>query len=175
MMGSGKSSVGALLAERMRRPFVDTDAVIEARTGTSVAEIFARRGEAAFRADEQAALAAVLASPVRSVVAAGGGAVLSPANRRSMRSGGTVVWLRASPAVLAERLGLFEPGVRFGFERPTRPLLAGSDPRTIARIDAARRPVYTGLADVVVDVDGRRDADVVDRIVRLLAAPEARP
>jgi shikimate kinase len=74
---------------------------------------------------------------------------------------------------LAERLGLFDPAVRFGFERPSRPLLAGSDPRTLARIDAARRPVYTRLADVVVDVDRRADGDVVDRIVRLLAGSES--
>jgi shikimate kinase len=174
MMGSGKSSIGALLACRLRRPFVDTDVVVEGRTGSSVAEIFSRRGEAAFRVDEQTALAGVLASPVRSVVATGGGAVLDPANRRSMRRGGTVVWLRASPAALAERLGLLDPAVRYGFERPSRPLLAGSDPRTLARIDAVRRPVYTALADVVVDVDGRRDADVVDRLVRLLGAAEAR-
>ena len=105
MMGSGKSTVGRVVAERMRRPFRDSDTDVELRTGKSVPEIFAERGEPAFRGEERAALGAALACPVPSVVAVAGGAVLDPETRRRLRSAGVVVWLDVAPHALAERVG----------------------------------------------------------------------
>jgi len=81
MMGSGKSTVGRIVADRMRRPFRDSDADVERRTGKSVPAIFAARGEPAYRAEERAVLCAALASLVPSVIAVAGGAVIDPDSR----------------------------------------------------------------------------------------------
>ena len=104
MMGAGKSTVGRIVADRLRRPFRDSDADVERRTGKSVPEIFATRGEAAFRAEERAALCAALASGVPSVIAVAGGAVLDPEARRRIRSAGVVVWLDVAPRDLTLRV-----------------------------------------------------------------------
>ena len=146
MMGSGKSTVGRIVAERMRRPLRDSDADVERRTGQSVPAIFAARGEPAFRAEERAALSAALTSSVRSVIAVAGGAVLDPETRRRLRSAGIVVWLDVAPYALAARVGA---GIG-------RPLLDVDPAGTLQRLDALRRPVYRELADVVVQAGGRR-------------------
>ena len=154
MMGAGKTTIGRQVARAMRRPFHDSDEEILRRTGHTVPEIFATRGEAAFRAEERAVLATALASPVPSVIAVAGGAVFDPDSRRRIRRGGVTVWLRARPSTLAGRVGA-------GRGRP----LLEHDPRgTLARLDAMRRPVYQSLADVVVDVDGVVPSLVVDRV-----------
>ena len=105
MMGSGKTTVGRLVAQRLGRRFVDSDEQVEARAGRTVREIFEAEGEAAFRALEAGALAEALAAPEPAVVAAAGGVVLDPGNRRALREAATVVWLRAGPGVLASRAG----------------------------------------------------------------------
>ena len=167
MMGSGKTSVGRALASRLSRPFVDSDEQIEARTGQTVKQIFAERGEAAFRAEESAVLEEALSSPTPAVVAAAGGAVLDPVNRRLIRAAGRsglVVWLRADPAVLAERV---VPSVAAGGHRP---LLEDDPAGALARLDAVRRPLYEEVADTAIDVDKRSVDDVVDAICTHLAA-----
>ncbi len=165
MMGAGKSTVGRIVADRMRRPFRDNDADVERRTGKTVPAIFAERGEAAFRAEERAALCAALASGVPSVIAIAGGAVLDPESRRRVRSGGIVVWLDAPPYVLAERVGA----------GAGRPLLELDPSGTLRRLDAVRRPVYRDLSDVVIRVGSRTPQAVAEEIVsasrRLLEAP----
>src|SRR6187402_855134 len=93
MMGSGKSTVGRALAQRLDRPFVDTDKVLVERTGVPVATIFEIEGEDGFRRRESGVLAE-LAQGNGHVVATGGGAVLAAENRDLIRSGGTVVYLR---------------------------------------------------------------------------------
>lgn len=156
MMGAGKTSVGRLVAALMGRPFCDSDAQVLARTGETVPQIFAERGEAAFRAEERAVLATALVGPVRSVIAVAGGAVFDPDSRRRIRRGGVVVWLRARPATLAARVGSGEG----------RPLL-GEDPAgALAHLDAMRRPVYRSLADATVDVDGTGPFEVAARVER---------
>ena len=90
-MGSGKTTVGRLVAERLDRPFLDSDEVIEARTGRTVREIFATDGEPAFRALEADVLAEALGTAPPAVVAAAGGTVLAEANRVAMRGAGLVV------------------------------------------------------------------------------------
>jgi shikimate kinase len=167
MMGSGKTSVGRALASRLSRPFADSDELIEARTGQTVKQIFAERGEAAFRAEESAVLEEALSSPTPAVIAAAGGAVLDPVNRRLIRAAarsGLVVWLRADPAVLAERV---VPSVAAGGHRP---LLEDDPAGALARLDAVRRPLYEEVAGTAVDVDIRSVDEVVDVICTRLAA-----
>jgi shikimate kinase len=144
MMGSGKTTVGHLAAQRLGWPHLDSDAEVEEATGRSVPEIFATDGEPAFRAAESAALVRALGvEPV--VVSVAGGAVLDAENRRLIASSGTVVWLRADVATLAGRVG----------DGAGRPLLDGDTERALAELDAVRRLLYAQLADEVVDVDDK--------------------
>ena len=93
MMGAGKSTVGRIVADRMRRPFFDSDAEIERRCGRSIPAVFATKGEAAFRSYEREAVCWLLASAVPAVISLGGGAVIDPETRRRLRSPSVVVWL----------------------------------------------------------------------------------
>jgi len=149
MMGSGKSVVGRRVAQRLGRRFVDSDAQVEARTGRTVREIWEAEGEAAFRKLEAEALAEALAAEEPTVIAAAGGTVLDPDNRKAIEAGGTVIWLRAAPETLAARVG----------RRDHRPLLGDEPLEVLARLDLERASYYREVADAVVDVD---DADVED-------------
>jgi shikimate kinase len=163
LMGAGKTTVGAAVGAQLGRPFVDTDAVIEAATGQSVAEIFAAGGEAAFRDLERQVVADVCAAPVPSVIACGGGAVLDAGNRRRLHEAGFVIWLQAPPAVLAERAG------RSG----TRPLLAGGGAQaTLERLASVRDAAYVAAADATVGTEARTVDEVADAVVAAL--PDAR-
>ncbi|TMK89270.1 MAG: shikimate kinase [Actinobacteria bacterium] len=159
MMGAGKSSVGKRVADKLGRPFFDIDSWIEDEEGTSVSTIFETRGEAAFRDLEAKVLAFFLANPVASVLSVGGGAVTEFRNRTAMDGQERVVWLRATDATLVSRVG----------NGADRPLLAGKDPAAkLARLSRDREPMYTEVADVVVDVDDLTLDDVVDRVVAAL-------
>lgn len=161
MMGAGKSVVGAALARRTGYRFVDLDREIERAAGRPVAEIFAEEGEASFRATEEKLLHELLGGTEDLVLSAGGGVVLSAANRRVLHDGATVVWLRARPDTLVERLG----------DGRGRPLLAGPDLASrICDLDAQRRDHYEAVADVVVDVDDLSPAEIVRTITRQRAA-----
>jgi len=164
MMGAGKSTVGCALAARLGRRFVDTDAEIEREQGCAVAEIFARDGEAGFRALERAMVTRWLGEPA--VVALGGGAVAQPEIRAACLRSGTLVWLRARPETLLARLG----------EGATRPLLAGlPGAARLARLRellAAREPAYASAA-LAVDTDASPVDEVVERIARALSEREA--
>lgn len=163
MMGSGKSTVGRLVAAQLDRPFLDSDEEVERSTGRTVAEIFAAEGEGAFRAEERRVLAEALASPDASVVAAAGGSVLDPANRSALAGAGAVVWLRADPATLARRVG----------DGAGRPLL-GSDPAAaLVRLAAERAQWYGEVADAVIDVDGLTPAEVATAVLQV-GAPALR-
>ncbi len=158
MMGAGKTTVGRLLAARLDWEHFDSDAQVMASTGSSVPELFAERGEQAFRAEESRVLAEALSSPEPVVVSAAGGVVLSPTNRDLMQRSGVVVWLRADPALLARRVGKGEG----------RPLL-GEEPATrLADLYEVRRPLYEAVADVAIDVEGLSPDQVIER---LLAEP----
>ncbi len=159
MMGSGKTTTGRALAARLGARYLDSDEQVEAATGRSVAEILDSDGEAAFRSEEACALQAALQLEPPVVIAVAGGAVLDPVNRQRIADAGTVVWLRAAPATLARRVG----------DGAGRPLLAGDPAGNLVRLDAERRPLYSELADVVVDVDDLGPAEVVDAIVRRVA------
>jgi shikimate kinase len=162
MMGSGKTTVGRLVAERLGSGFADTDEEVESFAGISVPEMFERDGEAAFRRAETEALETLLARSGSRVVAVGGGAVLSEANREAIRRQATVIWLRATVGTLTDRVGSGEG----------RPLLvsrteAGSG-RQWARLEELndeRCPLYETMADLVVDTDGLSAEEVADAVV----------
>lgn len=158
LMGSGKSTVGRLVAERLGRPFVDTDARIEAELGMSVAEVFARQGERAFRAAEAQAIRHVSALRGQ-VVAVGGGAVVDTDNVLHLKATGDVVLLEAAPAELAARVA--------GEGVAARPLLADGDDveARLAALLAERAEAYRQAADVILDTSGRTAAEVVDDLL----------
>lgn len=167
-MGAGKSTVARLVAER--RPgfaAVDLDALVEARAGAPIAEIFRTRGEPAFRALEAEVLAELLTSAEPLVIATGGGAPCQPGAIERMRAAGVVIWLCAPPEVLAARaLG------------DTRPLLSGLDHAGAARYLASqlevRRPFYE-QAQLVIDAALSPDdvASAIDRALADLIHPSA--
>ena len=159
MMGVGKSTVGRRVAKILERPFRDSDDEIVARTGRSVADIFATDGEARFREIEADVMAELLSADRPSVIAAAGGSILSESTRSLLRSTARVVWMRAPIDLLVGRTS-----------RGThRPALA-DDPRgTLERMEADRTDLYAGSADVVVDC-ARPKREVIEAVVA--AAPE---
>jgi shikimate kinase len=141
MPGGGKSTVGRQLARRLRVDFLDTDLLVEQRAGLSIPELFARDGEAAFRRLESEALAAALREP-EGVIATGGGIVLAPANRETLRRHTTAVYLKATPRDLARR-------VRTDGRRP---LLQGPDPLgRLRQLYAQRDPLYRDTAHYIIE------------------------
>ena len=147
MMGAGKTTVGRLLARRLKRDFYDSDEEIEKRCGVRIPVIFDIEGEAGFRARESQVLADLCALG-RAVIATGGGAVLAEENRRRLREGGPVVYLHARPGYLWQRVR----------HDRNRPLLATPDPlKTLEDLYAVRDPLYREVAALVLDT-GRQSA-----------------
>jgi shikimate kinase len=141
MMGAGKSTVGRLLARRLKRRFYDSDTEIERRCGVRIAVIFDIEGEAGFRARETQAVAELCAQS-GVVLATGGGAVLAAENRACLKACGKVVYLHAVPPDL---------WMRVRHDR-NRPLLAGADPEAkLAALYAQRDPLYREVADLVLE------------------------
>lgn len=159
-MGSGKTTAGRLVAERLGRPFIDSDEQVEARSGRTVAEIFAADGEPAFRSLEAGVLAGALTAPEASVIAAAGGVVLDPANRALLRDGATVVWLRVGASVVHDRIQ------RSGDDH--RPLLADDPAAVLQQMAEDREPLYREVADLTIDVDHLAPAAVADQILTAL-------
>jgi len=165
--GSGKSAVGRRLAHRHGATFVDLDDAIETAAGRTVPEIFAERGEPAFRALEREAIAGLgpadPGAPVRRVVATGGGAVVNPRNRWQLYRGRLPIWLDARPEVLAQRLRR-SPNVR--------PLIAGRDPMGTIRGLAHDRERFYAAAH---RLNGAAElSTLVERVDELLARADAR-
>jgi shikimate kinase len=155
MMGVGKSTVGARLAARLDRNFLDTDREVERMAGRSVAEIFENEGEARFRVLEAEAIEA--ASTDAAVVALGGGAIAQPGAVERLRERGRIVFLMAEPAVLIDRIG----------NPASRPLLVGLDRSAqiekLEKLLAERLPFYQ-QAEIQIDARGTT-REVVDRIL----------
>lgn len=160
--GSGKSAAGHELARRLGWPFVDTDALIEQRAGLTIREIFADQAENGFR-DLETQVVAEVGHLDQHVVSTGGGAVLRPENVAALKHNGHLVWLKAPPELLWERIvGDF----RRHHTRPQMDLGAGlHDVREALR---QRDPIYERVADVWVDTTNRTISSVVDRILTRL-------
>jgi len=156
--GAGKSTVGRILARRLRVAFSDADREIEKAEGRRIADIFRTDGEAYFRRVEHRTLAALLRRGT-GVIATGGGAFMNPDIRADIAAAGCAVWLRVGTETVWGRVG----------GRTGRPLLAGPDGReALERLAAARNPVYA-KAGLAVDCDGLAPRETAARIQRALA------
>ena len=157
MMGVGKSTIGRKLAQVLDLPLRDADQEIEMAAGRSIADIFAERGEAEFRAGERRGIARLLDEPAH-VLAAGGGAFMNEQTRELIKERAISVWLKADLDVMVRRVG----------RKDTRPLLVGRDPRGVLKaLMTERYPIYAE-ADIVVETDDRPAAAAVDLIVAAL-------
>jgi len=164
MMGSGKSTLAPPLAARLDRPWVDSDDELERRTGRSIATFFASEGEAHFRALEAELIAELESGDA--VVALGGGAMVQPGMSVRLLQSGTVVYLRARPEVLLERVG----------DAESRPLLRSLDPRArLQRLQgllAERDPVYAQahITFVTDHMEPENLEDVIRELAELIEA-----
>ena len=154
MPGSGKSTVGPLVAQGLGRDFVDLDEAVGAAAGLAIPAIFAAEGEAGFRRRETAALVATAGR--EAVVACGGGIVVGPGNVDVMRGSGMVAWLEAPAAVLAERVG----------EGAGRPLLEQEADSAVAGLLASRQAAYAAAAHCRVETAGRTPEEVAEEVVQ---------
>ncbi len=157
-MGSGKTSTGSLLAERLGFGFVDMDDVIVETAGMSIPEIFSRFGENYFRDIETQVLKRV-AREAKRVVSCGGGVIIKEENRRILRDTGRVVYLKTSPEVAYERIK----------GDTNRPLIQVPDPLgRIRELMEKRRRWYEETAHLVVDTDGKGPSEVAEEVLGAL-------
>jgi shikimate kinase len=157
--GSGKSTVGRRLAERLNRPFVDTDDEIERTSKQTIAHIFATEGEAGFRDREQHVVFETAKRSKPSIIALGGGAVLRPVNRQLLQGTGKCIWLQASPQSHFARIrGDADSDSR----RPN--LTAGGGYEEVVGLLAEREPIYRDLADFIVLTDDLSPDEIVVKI-----------
>ncbi|MEU6035035.1 shikimate kinase [Actinomadura sp. NPDC047616] len=152
--GSGKSTVGAALAERLGVTLRDTDSDVEAAAGRPISEIFIDDGEERFRELERAAVRAALAEH-DGVVALGGGAVLA-AETQELLAGHTVVYLKVGLSEAVKRVGL----------ATARPLLVLNPRSQLRRLLNERLPIYERLGTLHVDTEGRAPEEIVEQIVK---------
>lgn len=158
MMGCGKSTLGRQLARRLRKRFIDSDLEIEERTGVSIPVIFEKEGESGFR-EREGKILAELAELKDIVLATGGGAVLSEANRKLLRKAGEVVYLHASVEVLFARTRAAK----------NRPLLDVADPEEkLRQLYQLRDPIYRETAHIVVESDHHRVSALLNRLLQSL-------
>jgi shikimate kinase len=161
MMGAGKTSVGRLLAKHLGKTFYDSDQVIEERTGVRIPVIFEIEGETGFRHREHQ-IVEEIAAMENIVLATGGGAVLLESNRRALKDGGTVIYLRASVRELLHRTR----------HDKNRPLLQTPDPKAkLTELLTMREPLYAEVAHIIVDTGSQSLKSLVCRIEQMLAEP----
>jgi shikimate kinase len=157
-MGTGKSTVGKLLADRLKRPFIDLDRMIEKSAGKTVAEIFSEQGEEKFRQLETEAVRKVV-KKTNAVIATGGGVLLKEENVRLLKNSGTLVCLTA---------GIDQILKRIGSGKHQRPLLAGEDPRRRIEQLLSQRASCYAQADWTISSDGLTVKQTADRIKKEL-------
>lgn len=157
-MGCGKTTVGESIAEATRYTFADTDEMIVAQQGRSISDIFAQDGEPAFRDMETALLVKMLTEKNDTcVISTGGGMPVQKENRNLLRQLGTVVYLRAKPETVYERIK----------GDTTRPLLQCENPmERIREMIKSRDPAYEAAAELVIDVDNLTQREVAEQIIR---------
>ena len=150
-MGVGKTTVGKQLASLLHRPFVDVDAEIESRCGADIQWIFDMEGEQGFRKRESKVLNDIIANTPSSVIATGGGVILSEKNRQALQANGQIIYLLAAKEQLYERMR----------RDKSRPLLQVEDrEKVIDQLLEIRDPLYREVADVVFSADGGSAARV---------------
>jgi shikimate kinase len=153
-MGAGKTSVGRLVADQLRLDYLDTDELIQSRTGRTITDIFGKDGEPAFRALEQQ-VTEELSTHERTLIATGGGLPTRPENLTSLKTHALVVCLWASPEKIWERVK----------NQTHRPLLHGPDPQKKIRELLAAREQFYRQADVLINTDIRSVREVAQQVV----------
>src|SRR5262245_1712892 len=161
MMGSGKTTVGRLVADRLGRPYLDNDDLVRAIAGDEPAAIRNRKGEAALHDFEAAALDRAMAGTDQVVASAAAAVVEEPVSRASLEPA-DVVWLRARPETLSERIGS-------GLGRRDE----ATDPEWLAGRARSRQQLYADVADLIIDVDDLSATAAADQIVSWIAARTA--
>ncbi len=164
--GSGKTTVGRIVADALRWRHVDTDELVQSATGRTVTDIFTQEGEEAFRDYEHRAIVEALTQSAV-VISAGGGAVTHWPSRAVLDKTAPVVWLRADPATLVARLP--DPEAR------SRPLLGADPAASLSHLARRRAAWYRQVADAVVDVDGLTPSEVAERVLRLVGSAVEAP
>lgn len=161
-MGAGKTTIGRLLAKQMGREFYDSDVEIERKTGVKIPLIFELEGEAGFRKRETAVIEE-LSQLNHAIVATGGGAVLLPENRAFLKNNGKIIYLRGKVSDLYQRTR----------NDKSRPLLQGCNiKQKLEQLYLARDPIYTSLADYVVDTGAQSASEITNHIEQLLLEQE---
>lgn len=160
MMGSGKSTIGRLLAARTGWPYLDNDELVERARGATARELLAGAGEAELREAETAALHYGLTVPAPCILGAAGGTVLDVANRDALRANAIVIWLTASPETLAGR----------AIGGAHRPWLESDPVGWMKATLEERRPLYESVADLTVETDGRAPESAANEIIEWLAS-----
>jgi len=163
LMGSGKSSIGRRLAAHLGLPLIDLDNMIVEQAGCSIPEIFARDGEEAFRDMETAALRDALGR--RAVIATGGGIVMRAENMAMLKEHPPVIWLKASPEFLADRID----------GDANRPLIAAGDTlNKLQELARVRYPLYGECADFVLPRGDMEKPEALAVIIAFLKAWKGR-
>lgn len=165
---TGKTSVGARLAEMLHCPFVDLDQVLVRQAGRSVADIVAQGGWAEFRRLEKE-LVARYGDARGQVLATGGGVVLDPDNVAALKENGILIWLTANPAAIQARLAQDQP------RDANRPSLTGGDTiREVIEVLEERAPLYQAAAQIIIDTTHNSVAQVVELVLAALKSEETR-
>ncbi|QDV30751.1 Shikimate kinase [Planctopirus ephydatiae] len=171
--GTGKTTIGAKLAEHLQLKFIDADQLLQERAGRKISEIFATDGEAVFRQLEADLIHELTNSPESLVLSTGGGVILRPENRAALQSAGPVVWLKATPRTICTRLRLDSATAH---QRPA--LLAETKPDQtpeqqmlyeVTTLLARREPFYQETASLDVTTDERDEAQIVRETLEKLA------
>ena len=158
-MGCGKSTVGIKLSYRLRRALEDTDKLIEKEEGRTISEIFATDGEPYFRSLETECLKKLIQTTDGKIISVGGGLPIRKENHALLKELGTVIYLRATPETIYERVK----------HDTTRPLLQGDNPQEkIRTLLQERTPVYEQAADFVIDVDHKDFEMILDEIEKVV-------
>ena len=162
LMGSGKTTIGKLIAKKLRYKFIDTDLLMEEKTGVKVPLIFEYEGEEGFRKRETKILSEVLRLD-NIVLATGGGIVLSDSNRQQLKERGNVIYLNAEINELAKRLS----------DDKTRPLLQNTDIKEkLKELMGHRSFLYESIADSIIQTKNKRALEIANEIITNLGLDE---